>query len=238
MMHPKIIGLLCFFFSTVVYAQERPKIWQPGREFHYRALYLDVDGDTISSEAIVMVPTGEPNPLQKKRQTLAEYRFNYTQEDSIKLAANPIHANDFTEKYNTIIWRRSMKEGIVENDEEMWMHPFRINQYALTEIAPFPETRLPATEGRSWKALFFIAKGWGTFRGRATNKYTIKGKTTRQTGMGELADCHLIEAVANHRKLGESHAAFYFHPEYGFVEMDYHFYNGQRIVFVLEEVVG
>src|SRR5690606_4139457 len=115
MMSPKITWLLCFFFSTAVYAQERLKIWQPNREFHYQALYFDVDGDTISNETIVMIPTGEPNPLQKKKQTLAEYHFNYTPADSLKLAANPIHANEFTEKHNTIIWRRSMKEGIVEN---------------------------------------------------------------------------------------------------------------------------
>lgn len=230
--------LLFVFFSTVIYAQDKPKIWQANREFHYQALYIDTNGDTISNETIVMVPSGKPNPLQKNKQSLAEYHFQYSATDSAKLAGHPIHANDFTKKYNTIIWRRQMQEGIIENEDEMWMHPFRTNQYVLTEIAPFPAVRFPLTEGLSWKSLFFIAKGWGTFRGRATQKYTIKGKTTRQVGIGELAGCQLIEAVSKHKKLGESHAWFYFHPDYGFVEMVYQFYNGQQIIFSLQEIIN
>lgn len=233
----QIYLLLLVFCVAVVYAQDRPEIWQPNREFHYQALYFDVNGDTISNETIVMIPTGEPNPLAKKRQTLAEYRFHYSHADSIKLAANPIHANDFTRKYNTIIWERSMKEGIMENEDGMWMHPFRVNQYVLTEVAPFPTVRFPLTEGRSWKAVFFIGRGWGRFSGRATNTYTMKGKSTRRVGIGELLDCQLIEAISNHKKLGESKAMFYFHPDYGFVEMDYNFYNGQRMVFSLQQVI-
>jgi len=236
-MTPKIPLLFLFFWASALYGQDTAKIWQPNREFHYQALYLNANGDTISNETIVMIPTGEPNPLQKKIQTFAEFRYQYSYDDSVKLAANPIHANDFTKKHNTIIWRRSIKEGIKENEDEIWMHPFRINQYVLTEIAPFPTARFPLTEGRSWKSLTFIGKGWGTFSGRATNRFTIKGKTTRQVGIGKLPGCQLIEATSNHKKLGESQAKFYFHPKYGFVEMDYHFYNDQRMVFSLQRVV-
>lgn len=228
---------LLFFFTSTLYGQDTAKIWKPNLEFHYRALYLDADGDTITGETIVMIPTGEANPLQKKMQTLAEYRYDYSHDDSVKLAADPIHANAFTKKYGTIIWRRSIKEGIKENEDELWMHPFRINQYVLTEVAPFPTARFPLTEGRSWKTLTFIGKGWGTFRGRTIDRFTVKGKTTRQVGIGQLAGCQLIEASSKHKKLGESQARFYFHPDYGFVEMDYHFYNGQRMIFSLEQVV-
>ncbi|MCP6768780.1 hypothetical protein NL529_28455, partial [Klebsiella pneumoniae] len=41
--------------------------------------------------------------------------------------------------------------------------------------------------------------------------------------------CWKIFAIGKHDKLGENTATYYFNEQVGFTEMNYHFYNNQRI---------
>jgi hypothetical protein len=212
------------------------KIWSLLKEYHYQALYIDSDGTTITSEKIVVKPTGKQSPAQKI-QTVLDYFYNYTAEDSARLSANPLNATAFTRKYNTIQWRRYVPEGAIETATKLWIHPFRINQYSLTEIAPFPTVIHPLIEGSSWKSIIFIAKGWGTFRGNSKEIYTIGKPSSREYPFAKLDNCWEINAKGEHSKLGSNSITYYYHSDYGFVEMNYSFYNGQKIRFVLEKVV-
>ena len=210
-------------------------IWSYLKEYEYHALYIDANGDTITNEKIIVKPTGKVNPLQKT-QTLLEYKYNYSKEDSARIYPNIVNANKFTRKYHTIIWRKMIDEGAGESKSSFWIHPFRINQYVLTELAPFPEVYFPITSGDKYSGLTFIQKGWGTFKGRTKEKTIVGQPQTRTYSFGKLDSCYEFKGTSIHNKLGENTITYYYQKDYGFTEMHYHFYNGQRIDFILDKV--
>jgi len=61
-------------------------------------------------------------------------------------------------------------------------------------------------------------------------------KEERQYGDLLIDNCWLIQSIGEHSKLGKNYLDFYFHSTYGFVEMNYRFYDGTIISFVLSEV--
>jgi hypothetical protein len=69
-----------------------------------------------------------------------------------------------------------------------------------------------------------------------SSTYKAVKKQDRNYGELNLKDCWLIHAVGEHNKLGKSYLDFYYHSEYGFVEMNYSFYDGTKISFVLQDV--
>ena len=48
-----------------------------------------------------------------------------------------------------------------------------------------------------------------------------------------IENCWRIKAVAIHNKLGTSTLSYLFHPEYGFLSMEYFIYNGVKMNFTL-----
>jgi hypothetical protein len=117
------------------------------------------------------------------------------------------------------------------------MHPMRDNQYVHTEVAPFPSVRRAQLRaGGGWQGgRLFILSGWGAFKGTMQPTYTVEKLVTRQYGGRPLAGCWLIHAVGKHSRLGNSYLDFCFHPQYGFTEMHYRFFDGTRVSFVLEQ---
>ncbi|TGD80852.1 hypothetical protein [Hymenobacter wooponensis] len=139
------------------------------------------------------------------------------------------------DKPKRYVWSRTETTGAKENKQEVWMHPIRGNQYTYTEIAPYPQVLLDSLQfGGTWQHTMSILMGWGAFKGKSINRYRVDKQEPRQYGNLVLPACWLIRAVAQHSKLGRSYLDFYFHPDYGFTEMNYRFYDGAKISFVLE----
>ena len=120
------------------------------------------------------------------------------------------------------------EEGVIENENRIWIHPLRQNQYVLTEIAPFPEVKLPLEVNRSWQSMLQIYEGFGSFQGDVKSNYIIESREARHYKFGTLA-CWKINSEGEHTKLGKNGAVFYFNKEVGFTEMNYWFYNGYKI---------
>lgn len=67
--------------------------------------------------------------------------------------------------------------GVIENERQLWMHPFRSNQYNFTEVAPFPEVKFPVEVGREWSSSLGIGAGWGDWDNTiVSNYYKVVGK--------------------------------------------------------------
>ena len=129
-------------------------------------------------------------------------------------------------------WENQTGEGIIENIEQVWMHPIRINQYKFTQVAPFPSVHLPLKKGKKWSGSMTIFNGWGEWDGQTIErKYEITGETTYQLGDFKLA-CWEIESVAK-CSFGESKLTTLFNEEYGFVKMEYQNYENENLVFEL-----
>ena len=138
---------LWFLFTVILYSENnyaqspenKNKIivnyWNANRAYTYQITYTDSNNQLITKEDLLIKPTGELWEADKK-QTLADFSVNFKSADSTKLAPYPIN-----EKMK--LWLRKWQEGVIQNESKIWMHPVRQNQYQLTEIAPFPEVKLP-----------------------------------------------------------------------------------------------
>jgi hypothetical protein len=241
MKYKRTIMFILLIYCCQCFAKESKSdsliVFKNNKIYKYEAIFTDKNGLIVSKEIITLLPLGEPW-LYQKSQTSFKLEYSYTSEDSITFLS---YLNPKTKKPSkpvTYIWTKSIISGAVENDSTLWMHPFRENQYNYTEIAPFPrvdKTRLNLN--REWLTGLNIMLGWGNFKGKLLNTYKVVGKENRKYGDLNLDDCWLIKAVGEHDKLGKSYLDFYYHPEYGFVEMNYTFYDGVKISFVLKSVI-
>ncbi len=199
---------------------QSPKFFLTNKVFVYRAVYLNNRLDTLSDEIIELRNTGEKWTLDSK-QFVAEYIYHPSSD-----------ASNFLPTLNKIPLNmvEQAKEGIIDNGRELWIHPFRSNQYYLTEIAPMPKYFSDGTYIVKNKTI--IGEGWGTFRGVVRNKFYKKGFENVEVGNKIYENCEKIYAVGKHR-LGTSTVTFFVHNKYGFVKLHYHFFNKQQIIFSL-----
>jgi hypothetical protein len=203
--------------------------WSKERTYHFRAVYLSANADTLTVEQIKLHPTGQVWPTDPK-QTLMDFYLDFTAEDSMRLASqSPTGLNH--------PWMRTYHEGVLQTKDRIWMHPIRQNQYRATEVAPFPEVKLSMRDNQSWGGSLTILDGWGLFQGTVRNSYHMMGEETRTYGFASLR-CKKITATGVHSSLGMSKVTYYFNPLYGFTEMLYEFYDKTRLDLVLEAVDG
>ena len=201
------------------------RIFKAGKTYHYKAIYLSSNNDTLSNSFVLMKTTGERWEWQPEKQDLVYYEFPDYKVDSIKLSNHDIN-KEFQ------FWNSQTGEGVIENIEQVWMHPIRINQYKFTEIAPFPEVQLPLKKGKKWGNPTMIDEGWGEWDGLTIEStYKITGQTTFKLNDLKI-DCWIIKSVAK-CQLGESKLTTYFNEEYGFVKMAYENYEDEKLVFEL-----
>jgi hypothetical protein len=227
----KISTLTLFLLTQFAFGQtnsvqtHNPNYWSSDRIYTYKGLYQDSLGQTITSEKIILHPTGrtwESDP----RQTLMDFTLVSISADWNKLPKVPLNGktrNWFTSTY---------QEGVLQTPNKIWMHPIRQNQYILTEVAPFPQIIFPIKPDTSWKDTLYIYAAMGTFEGTVESTYTIKSEELRTYEFGNLM-CYKIIATGFHDKLGINSAVYYFSLEYGFTEMNYVFYNKQKLEFKL-----
>jgi hypothetical protein len=130
--------------------------------------------------------------------------------------------------------------GLVENEKNLWMHPPRERLFRILQLNPFPFIQAPYTTGHHWSWELEIGEQWGdarwaSWQGSITNRYRyqISGQELLATPMGELR-CWVVVARAR-SELGITGLTAYFHPDWGFVRLEYTNIDGSRIVM---EMVG
>lgn len=224
--------LLCQLFTNLTFGQapekegEQVNFWSKNKTYHYVAVYLDSLGDTLTREHIRLHPTEEVWDMAP-RQTLMEIELDFSATDSARFAPFPLN-------HKSRAWRSSYREGVIQNAKRVWMHPIRSNQYVLTELAPFPEVVFPLRADTSWENTLWIYEAFGSFEGTVECNYHLHKKESRSYAFGSL-NCWKIKAIGIHDRLGSNAAEYFFHPEYGFTEMNYIFFNGQQLKFTLVE---
>lgn len=132
--------------------------------------------------------------------------------------------------------------GLVENDSNVWIHPFRDKCFSITELSPFLFVKFPLVIGKKWTwRLEDIEEKWSDARfieyhGKvtATYIYEITNRQKLNTPFGSL-DCYVIKAEARNR-LGRSYLTSYFNEKYGFVKLIYQNIDGSEIEQTLIEV--
>jgi len=203
-------------------------IFRKGRVYTFKATYSNSEGEVLSSNQVKVVSTGERWKWQPEKQDRITYEFPDYEKDSLQLWDHEINL----ELQN---WKGSQSEGVIENAERVWMHPIRVNQYKFTQVAPYPDVRLPLEKGKAWESNALIFNGWGEWNHlKTTSKYKVIGKTPYELNSTEI-DCWVVESTLN-SSIGNSTLTALFNEEYGFVKMVYLNYEDEELIFELIEV--
>lgn len=143
--------------------------------------------------------------------------------------------------WSSIVSGVKSSTGVEETPSGVWIHPPRFDAYAILELSPFPEIRLPYKAGQEWDWELDVGPQWGNpawvqWEGRMTVRthYTSIGEQLVATALGELR-CQKVTAVATCTE-GKADLALLFHPQYGFVELDYVNINRKQLRFQLLSV--
>ena len=133
--------------------------------------------------------------------------------------------------------------GLIENEKNVWLHPFRQCLFSILETSPFPYVKAPIEIGNKWKWSLLIGAKWfpEEFKNLPSNienktDYEITDTLTLNSKLGRLK-CFKIEGVATN-SVGRSYLTSYFNLRYGFVRLEYLNIDGSRIVLNLEEVLN
>ncbi|SFT43417.1 hypothetical protein SAMN05216474_0544 [Lishizhenia tianjinensis] len=133
--------------------------------------------------------------------------------------------------------------GIVENKENIWIHPPRSGFFKSLETCPFPYIKLNKPKGYKWTDSMSIGnhwsnEKWGKWDGRLllNYRYEITGKEKLNCKLGEI-DCFVINAVATSNS-GKSKLKAYYSNKYGFIKLEYTLFTGIKVELELEKVVN
>lgn len=229
----KIFLFLYLSFNLFNDCLAQENVFDSLKHYTYDAIFTSKDGLVIN-EKITLNSTGKP---WKYQSTQFECNITYFPNDSLlKFIPDPTNK---TKKWKSVTSHVNHQTGFIENSRQVWMHPFRANQYIYTEVAPFPEIFFDSIGNpiMTWKGGLFILNGWGKFKGKLKTSYNLKGKTAFEFNGEILTECWQIEAKGSHSKLGESSINYIFSKKYGFIKMNYVMYDGTLIDFKLINVI-
>lgn len=207
-------------------------MFNPLNTYVYSAVFLDKNGNYLTEEIIYVKKLDKKWEYQNNQKIIA---INY-QPDTIGLKnfINPVKKYRNKKFKNFISYEET---GFIENDTLIWMHPFRVNQYIYTEIAPFPCLEFENGEiKKKWSSNSFIFFGWSSFKGIKRSIYSLQNISSYIFDTNKLEECYFINSEANHSKLGKSYLNIVYNKKIGFLEMNYIFYDNTVINIKLIEI--
>lgn len=126
--------------------------------------------------------------------------------------------------------------GLVENNDNIWLHPTRVGFFNSLETCPFPFLKKPIKVGLEWNDTMKIGQGWrnekwGMWDGSLTLDYSYKisGKEILKTEIGEI-ECYIIESSAS-SSIGTTKLKSYFSEMFGFIRYEYELINDLKVNF-------
>jgi hypothetical protein len=133
--------------------------------------------------------------------------------------------------------------GVVEDDSTLWSHPPREGEYRVLELSPYPYLKFPLRQGKRWRdsldvGAWYGNPAWAVWQGdmRVISTYTVHGQKPLHTPFG-LLSCWVIQATATCPK-GASTLEIWYHPQYGFVRLNYQTINHKILDLGLVQVAA
>ena len=210
---------------------KRRDIFKPCRHMIYRAVWKDEKGEVITNSRIKMMATGLRWDVQPEKQDEVLMQFEFSEWDKGQTKKHQLNKGILERR-----WMEQGIEGVIENVEEIWMHPFRSNQFNFTEVAPFPEVKLPLRIGKTWTGQLRIMDGWGDWSNASGNfQYEVLSQGTIKTKYGSIDNCWHIKSKSTY-PFGSSTFEYWFHESLGFVKKEYQNYGNQTLSIELEEI--
>jgi len=239
--------------SSNLIAQNNSKIFDASKTFLYDTYFIEKNGDTLTREKIVLRGTNKPWKYEKKKQTELEISY-YPDSLNLEKFIHPLTAERkriAKGKANRLKGKRgwgnytwiadSEITGKVEKDSLLWIHPPRSNQYVYNYLTAYPQVVFKELKiDGHWQDRVTILRGFPSneeFVGTVTNNFSVKELVSDTVAGKNIDSCWRIESIDSHSKLGESRSMFIFDKNYyGFIRMEFEYYNGIKIIFRLKVV--
>ncbi len=157
--------------------------------------------DSMVQRFHLLVPTVKKRERTNKNQTEIMYLFE----------------PDFKNIYQT---------GLVENEQNTWIHPPRNGFFKALETCPFPYVKHPLKVGKTWKDQLSIGQHWahpkwGEWQNRLLLNFTYSvEEKTQITWKNQAIDVYKINGVAE-SSIGTSRLVAYFSEKLGFMRLEY-----------------
>lgn len=213
--------------------------------YYYESIYIKPNGDTLAIEEHTWEPRGRPWIASLFQQTSVIYRYEpdsaktmniiplkaYRQESRVKkLAKYKEKGKEWKGE-----WNIKSNVGAIENEEEVWIHPKRSDHFDYTGVAPFPHVvKEKLLVDSTWYTKMWFSVN--SFSGISEVTYSVKERKNYSYKNLNIDSCWQINSVGIHSELGKNYHDFLYHPQHGFVEMKYTFYDGTKIEFYMHKV--
>ena len=131
--------------------------------------------------------------------------------------------------------------GVIENEKNLWAHPPRDYYFNILELNPFPYIKFPLKIGAKWNWELEIGSKWGderwrTWEGNITNSYSYEVESIKEIDFkDQKLECYKVIATAE-SQLGKTKLNAYFHPEVGFIHLNYTNIDGSQVQLKLNSV--
>lgn len=203
-------------------------IYKKGKIYTYKAIYKDSNGKELSNSTIKVIPSSERIAFAPERQDRVTYVYENYEKDSQNLSNHNLN-----KEYQD--WTYTAEEGIIENVERVWIHPMRQNQYKFTEVAPFPDVRLPLELNKTWETTLNIGNSYGEWANSSgISEYEVinKGALTFEDTNIEYWEIKSKSSFP----FGVSELNYKFNENLGFIEMKYKNYAGEKLDIKMVEI--
>lgn len=206
--------------------KKRRVIFSKSRKYNYVGSVYNKEDELVSEANIILEGTEEIRE-DDNQQIYINCFFERLKDDSVKLQR-------YMSNETCCKWLDSLKTGVIEFEDKVWMHPIQHNQFILTEIAGFPDATLPLFIGKTWSTSLSIHSwGWGDWKNKKLmNNYKVLG-LKKYVLNNETIECFEIECLTDFEN-GVNKHTYLFNSDYGFVLMQYEFYNGVKINFEMK----
>jgi len=133
--------------------------------------------------------------------------------------------------------------GLIENSENIWMHPNRFSLFRITQLNPWPFIQKPYEVGNKYSWSLKTGSSWGderwlTWEESVETKYQYKivGEASVKVGSKEYP-CLVIEGEGT-SKLGKTFSTTYFNETVGFLKIEYTNIDSSQLIIKLKEIIS
>lgn len=211
-------------------------IYKPGQQFVFNltilkgkeVLFLNMDKDrsfnlsdnkTEKTVSRVFMTVAKPKKKDKTNKKQTEIFYGY---ENLKFLAS--------------------STGMVENTENVWLHPPRDGFFSLLELFPFPYIKYEQPINKKWVDKLLISDRWsndwiGSWEGKLKTEviYKITENVMLKSDFGEIS-CQKIHATST-SVMGTNTLIAYFSKKYGFMQLEYISFNNLKLIFELNSVI-
>ena len=131
--------------------------------------------------------------------------------------------------------QKSLKQeltGVIENRENLWLHPFRTNAFQILQFSPFLYIKKDAKKEYRWN--LNIGRHWPELKSINWNgilklkcKYKNEYQTILKTAFGNLNVTKTFSSCKS--KIGRSTLTTFYNEKLGFVRLNYNLSNNEKI---------